>query len=66
MTITDYAEIIGADLARRGEPCPPTGLPRRALTALQRTLGHMTTREQEEAHRVILCAWRRAVKGGAA
>jgi hypothetical protein len=65
MTIHEWSIIIGADLARRGEPVPPAGLPRRALEALQTTLGHLTAREQETAHRVILCAWRRAQKGGA-
>jgi hypothetical protein len=66
MSITDYAEIIGRDMARRGEPCPPRGLPRRALEALTRTLGSLTRAEQEAASSTIRCAWHRALKGGVA
>jgi hypothetical protein len=65
MTATDYAEIIGADLARLGQTPPPRGLPARALEALLATLGSLTRAEQEAAAVALRCAWRRAQKGGA-
>jgi hypothetical protein len=64
MSLTTWAEVIGKDMARRGEPPPPAGLPRRALAALQRLLGPLTLGEQLAAGDALRCAWARAQRGG--
>jgi hypothetical protein len=65
MTIHEWSEVLGKDMARRGEPPPPRGLTRGAMEALQRTLGTLTLGQQEAAAQAILEAWQRAAKGGA-